>query len=100
MGKEGAETGGMMPDIGSPPSIRPSSAQLRYLRLGMDAPGGKLPLFDGQGQEISSKTIRACIEHGWSQPWFSNPLKPDWLVCRLTPAGRELVHRLDEEGSD
>jgi hypothetical protein len=100
MDKEGAESPVMMPEIGSPPSVRPSSAQLRYLRLGMDAPGGKLPLFDGQGQEISPKTIRACIERGWSQPWFTNPLKPDWLVCRLTPAGRELVQRLDEKGPD
>jgi hypothetical protein len=100
MDKEGTELRGVTPENGSPPSVRPSSAQLRYLRLGMDAPGGKLPLFDVQGQEISPKTIRACIEHGWSQPWFSNPLKPDWLVCRLTPAGRELVQRLDEKGPD
>jgi hypothetical protein len=100
MGKEGAQTGGMVPEIGAEPAFRTSSAQLRYLRLGMNAAGGKLPLFDGQGQEISPKTIRACVEHGWVQPWFSNPIKPDWLVCRLTPAGKELLRRFDEQGQD
>lgn len=71
------------------PVAKPTAAQLRYLRLGLDAAGGKLPLFDSEGQEISAKTIRSCIEHGWAQPWFSNPTKPDWLVCRLTDAGRK-----------
>jgi hypothetical protein len=28
---------------------------------------------------------------GWAEPWFSNPIKPDWLVCRLTEAGRAAV---------
>ncbi len=67
---------------------RPSRAQRAYLRRGLDQPGGKLPLFDLQGQEISPQTVRACIARGWAEPWFSNPLKPDWLVCKLTDAGR------------
>lgn len=66
----------------------PSRAQRAYLRRGLDQPGGKLPLFDRQGQEISPQTVRACIARGWAEPWFSNPLKPDWLVCKLTDAGR------------
>jgi hypothetical protein len=32
--------------------------------------------------------VRACIAHGWAAPWFGNPLKPDWLVCKLTEKGR------------
>lgn len=70
------------------PDARPSAAQLRYLKAGVDQPGGKLPLFDSQGQQINPKTIRSCVEKGWAEPWFDNPIKPDWLVCRLTISGR------------
>jgi hypothetical protein len=42
------------------------------------------------GQEINATTIRACVEKGLAEPWFANPMKPDWLVCRLTDAGRQL----------
>ncbi|MDN3719956.1 hypothetical protein QW131_14055 [Roseibium salinum] len=45
-----------------------------------------MPLFDDNGREIPTRTIRACIDAGWAEPWFSNPIKPDWLVCKLTPA--------------
>jgi len=65
----------------------PSEAQRRYLERGLSQPGGKLPLFDREGREIAHKTIETCIAHGWAEPWFANPLKPDWLICRLTPAG-------------
>jgi hypothetical protein len=71
----------------------PTPAQRAWLRRGLDQPGGKLPLFDRDGQQISPRTVRACLEHGWAEPWFSNPLKPDWLVCKLTPAGRSAVAR-------
>ncbi len=70
------------------PEAPPSSAQMRYLKLGIGQPGGKLPLFDGEGQAINPKTIRACIEKGWAEPWFNNPIKPQWLVCKLTDAGK------------
>jgi len=70
---------------------RMTAAQRRYLRRGVDQPGGKLPLFDEQGQAIDPRTIRACIESGLAQPWFRNPLKPDWLVCKLTDKGRDAV---------
>jgi hypothetical protein len=72
-------------------SARPTPAQLRYLRLGIRQPGGKLPLFDPQGQEIDSRTIRSCIDHGWAKPWFDNPVHPNWLVCRLTDIGRRVA---------
>ena len=72
-------------------SPSPSPAQRRYLERGLGQPGGKLPLFDKWGQRVSEQMVRACIDHGWAEPWFSNPLKPDWLVCRLTESGRRLV---------
>ncbi|GAB4524143.1 MAG: hypothetical protein Tsb0019_26140 [Roseibium sp.] len=68
-----------------------SAPQKRWLRKGLDQPGGKLPLFDDNGREIPVRTIRACIDAGWAEPWFSNPIKPDWLVCRLTPAAIDVL---------
>lgn len=65
----------------------PSKAQLSWLRKGISAPGYKLPLFDRNGQGFPQRMIKACLEQGWAEPWFSNPLKPDWLVCRLTQQG-------------
>ncbi len=70
---------------------KPSEAQRRYLKRGLKEPGGKLPIFDRSGQQISAKTIKLCIEQGWAEPWFDNPIKPDWLVCRLTERGRDLL---------
>ena len=67
--------------------MRPSEAQRRYLERGLTQPGGKLPLFDRDGREVSRKTIESCVAHGWATPWVHNPIKPDWLVCRLTAAG-------------
>ena len=69
----------------------PSAVQAAWLARGLDQAGGKLPLFDAQGRRVAEKTIRACIAAGWAEPWFSNPIKPDWLVCRLTEAGRAVA---------
>jgi hypothetical protein len=66
-------------------------AQKRWLQKGLEQAGGKLPLFDDNGREIPARTIRACIDAGWAEPWFSNPIKPDWLVCKLTPAAIEAL---------
>jgi len=65
-----------------------TAAQRKWLRGGLDQPGGKLPLFDENGRRYPDRTVRSCIENGWAEPWFSNPLKPDWLVCKLTHLGR------------
>ena len=73
--------------------VKPSVAQLRYLSRGIKEPGGKLPLFDKEGQRINEQTIRSCISHGWCELWFKNPIKPAWLVCKLTEAGRRAVER-------
>lgn len=69
----------------------PSNTQLTWLRRGLRQPGGKLPLFDEWGQRVSEQTVRSCIAQGWAEPWFANPLKPDWLVCKLTAAGRGIA---------
>lgn len=71
----------------------PTRAELAYLRRGMRQPGGKLPLFDRRGQEISAVIIQNAIAQGWAEHWFANPVKPDWLVCRLTPSGRAMVQQ-------
>ena len=73
--------------------VRPTGAQRRYLERGLDQPGGKLPLFDRDGRAVPSKTVQACIGHGWAEPWTQNPIKPEWLVCRLTAAGYEVLGR-------
>ena len=67
---------------------KPTPVQLRWLQRGLNQPGGKLSLFDGDGQRISERTMTSCLRKGWAEPWFNNPLKPDWLVCRLTHLGR------------
>ena len=73
---------------GPPPAeARPTEPQRRYLERGLSEPGGKLPLFDRDGRQVPRKTIEACIAHGWAEPWTVNPIKPDWLVCKLTSAG-------------
>lgn len=79
--------------MASPPSKapKPTPPQRLWLMRGLDQPGGKLPLFDGAGQRVSERTVRSCIARGWAEPWFANPLKPDWLVCRLTAEGRALL---------
>jgi hypothetical protein len=35
--------------------------------------------------------VQSCIEQGWAEPWFDNPMKPDWLICKLTEAGRDAL---------
>jgi hypothetical protein len=74
-------------------ATRPSAIQRRYLEQGLAQPGGKLPLFDAQGRQIPRQTVEACIAHGWADRWFANPIKPDWLVCRLTAAGYRTLGR-------
>ena len=61
---------------------------MKWLRCGLDQPGGKLPLFDELGQKVNERTIKSCAERGWVEPWFNNPLKPNWVICKLTPLGK------------
>jgi hypothetical protein len=69
----------------------PTPAQARWLSRGLAEPGGKLPLFDERGRKVSRRTVEACLRAGWAERWFENPLKPDWLVCRLTSEGRAVL---------
>lgn len=73
-------------------SSMPTELQTKWLRRGLSQPGGKLPLFDEWGQKVDEGLVRRCIEMGWAEPWFTNPLKPDWLVCKLTHSGYELFN--------
>ena len=82
-----------MPGSKSARVQEPSETQRRWLARGLSQPGGKLPLFDREGRRISAQTVRSCLEAGWAEPWFTNPLKPDWLVCRLTDTGRAVAER-------
>ena len=82
---------------------RPTITQLAWLCRGLTQAGGKLPLFDHYGQRYDGRTIRSCIEQGWAEPWFKNPIKPDWLVCRLTAEGRtlaEIGEALADDGAE
>ena len=50
---------------------RPSPAQLKWLERGLTQPGGKLPLFDGDGKKVNPAVVRKCVEAGWAEPWFA-----------------------------
>lgn len=69
-------------------NLEPNAVVRAWLARGLKQPGGKLPLFDHDGQDIEPAIVRGALERGWAEPWFSNPNKPDWLICRLTDAGR------------
>lgn len=71
--------------------VLPTISELLYLRRGLAQPGGKLPLFDLDGQDVHVDIVKRCLDRGWAQPWFQNPLKPDWLVCKLTELGRQVA---------
>ena len=80
-------------------TLRPTEPQHRYLARGATEPGGKLPLFDRDGRKVASRIIEACIAHGWAAPWIHNPIKPDWLVCRLTAKGYAAIRDEPAEGA-
>jgi len=75
----------------TPVEARPTEPQRRYLERGLSQPGGKLPLFDRDGRQVPRKTVEACLTHGWAEPWFANPMKSDWLVCKLAPKGYRVL---------
>ncbi len=92
--------GGRVQSRHSQGATRPRPAQAAYLRRGLAEPGGKLPLFDRNGQRYSSRTIQSCIDQGWAAPWFNNPIKPDWLICKLTEAGETALTDLEPSPRD
>lgn len=70
--------------------VAPTQAQSKWLQRGMTQAGGKLPLFDENGKRVSERTVKSCVDKGWAEPWFENPVKPDWQICKLTEMGRNL----------
>ena len=58
-----------------PAGKAPSLAELFYLRRGLGQPGGKLPLFDLDGQAVAAATVRRCLDQGWAEPW-SETIRP------------------------
>lgn len=76
---------------------KPTPAQQAWLQRGLTQPGGKLPLFDENGRRVPIATIRRCLDTGWAEPLFANPIKPGWLVCKLTDAGRALASKPDAD---
>lgn len=87
----GTPAGGTAAAVIARPEPRPTAAQRRWLLRGLEQAGGKLPLFDVNGKRVDERTVRSCLERGWAEPWFANPLKLDWLVCRLTTLGRAVL---------
>ena len=95
--KAGQSDAPELAEEGQAAGARPNAAQRSYLLRGFSQAGGKLPLFDRDGQHIHPALVRACIAHGWAAPWFGNPLKPDWLVCKLTEKGRRALNEEQDE---
>ena len=58
------------------PAARPTAPQLRWLRRGLDQAGGKLPLFDEEGQRVSERTVRSCIDRAGPRPGLPIPSSP------------------------
>jgi len=83
-----------------PAALRPTEPQRRYLERGLSQPGGKLPLFWADGREVPPRTVHACVANGWAEPWISNPVMPDWLVCRLTARGREVLGQTEPSAAN
>ena len=73
-------------------SPKPSKIQRDWLERGLNEPGGKLPLFNHLGQRVSARTVESCINQGWAEPWFNNPIKPDWQVCKITEMGKKILN--------
>ncbi|RKQ71294.1 hypothetical protein DES40_0607 [Litorimonas taeanensis] len=64
---------------------------LAWLKTGENNPEGRLSLFDGLGQRVDPQIQRLAIRNGWAEGWFANPMRPDWMVCRLTLSGQRVL---------
>ncbi len=72
---------------------RLSPIQRRWLERGLGPREGKLPLFDENGQRISSRTVRSCLTQGLIEPLFAGLVSKDLSLYRLTVAGRRSLGR-------
>ena len=65
----------------------------QWLRGGEDRNDGRLALFDQFGEPIDKKVVKSAIASGLAEPWFANPMRPQWTVCRLTKKGQDFLSR-------
>ncbi len=68
-----------------------TEAQRAYLELAKDQPGGKLPIYDGEGKRVNPRTIQACMTRGLCVSWYRNPIEPGWPVCKITLTGKKVM---------
>ena len=75
-------------------AARETEIELRnWLRGGLDREDGRLAIFDSFGEPVNKAVIKSAISEGLAEPWFSSPMRPQWMVCRLTPKGRTVLNR-------
>ena len=87
---DAATPGGTTPPL-SVKHKKPSQSQRQWLVRGLNQTGGKLPLFLDDGQRVSERTVKSCVQNGWAEPALKNPIRPGWQICRLTASGRKAV---------
>ena len=51
---------------------KPSPAQLAWLKRGLEQPGGKLPLFDRDGQRVDPRTVQTGLQTDRQRPAHSD----------------------------
>ena len=64
-----------------------------WLQGGLQREEGRLALFDEFGEPVQKAIVRRAIDKGLAEPWFANPMRPQWTVCRLTEKGRHAATR-------
>lgn len=76
------------------PALSPlSEEQRRWLRTGLNQPGGKLSRCDEKGKRVCAALVRDCLQAGFVQAWSRNPVlgDSDIRICRLTEKAREAL---------
>ena len=68
--------------------VKPTPSQRPLVATRARSGGRQAAAFRRVRPQVSERTVKSCIDKGWAEPWFANPLKPAWLVCKLTKAGR------------
>jgi hypothetical protein len=73
-------------------AVRPTQEELRWMRRGLNQPGGKIPVFDESDTPVDPKIVLRCLEQQWVEPWVGNQKNPNnlYMACRLSPLGRRL----------
>lgn len=64
---------------------------MAWLRGGLNRADGRLALFDAFGEPVEPIIIQKAIASGLAEPWFASPMRPQWMVCRLTAQGRRVA---------